>query len=45
MLSFLFNFEGRSIYGEMFPDENFVLKHTSAGMLSMANSGKGNNTI
>jgi len=34
---------GRSIYGEKFDDENFILKHTEAGILSMANSGKNTN--
>ncbi|KAK3104557.1 hypothetical protein FSP39_004962 [Pinctada imbricata] len=32
-----------SIYGGAFADENFSMKHTSAGILSMANSGKDTN--
>jgi peptidyl-prolyl isomerase E (cyclophilin E) len=34
---------GQSIYGEKFPDENFILKHTKSGLLSMANSGPNSN--
>jgi peptidyl-prolyl isomerase E (cyclophilin E) len=34
---------GTSVYGNKFEDESFAIKHTQAGLLSMANSGPDTN--
>ena len=34
---------GESIYGTKFNDENFKIRHTEKGLLSMANAGKNTN--
>ena len=34
---------GRSIYGEKFNDEDFIVSHRAPGMVAMANHGKDTN--
>lgn len=37
------SFLGKSIYGDTFDDEDYILSHRSAGFVSMANHGKNTN--
>lgn len=34
---------GHSIYGKTFPDQNFIRRHSCAGLLTMANKGRNTN--
>ncbi|CAH8875881.1 unnamed protein product [Trichobilharzia szidati] len=36
--------DGHSIYGPVFEDENYIIKHDRRGILSMANSGRHTNS-